>query len=90
MEQLMWIGIWVVAGVGLLALIPVLVVGGWFIVVTLIMGLGDKTIGLLDQGWKTIRRRIRTREKPVLRVGQQQAIQTKELASASGSPPGSP
>ena len=90
MEQLMWIGIWVVVGVGLLALIPVLVVGGWFIVITVIMGLSDKAIGLLDQGWQTIRRGIRPQEKPTLRVGPQQAIQSKELSSASRSPRGAP
>jgi hypothetical protein len=90
MEQLMWVGIWIVAGICLLILIPVLVIGGWFIVVTLIMGLFDKTIGLLDQGWKTIRRKIRTRETPVLRVSQQNAIESKELAAVSGSPGESP
>ena len=88
MEQLIWIGIWVIAGISLLALIPVLVIGGWFIVITLIMGLCDKTIGLLDEGWKTLNRRIRTREKPLLKVGQQNAIQSKELAPASASPRG--
>jgi hypothetical protein len=89
MEQLMWIGIGIVAGVGLLVLIPVLVIGGWFIVVTLIMGLCDKAIGLLEQGWKTISRRSRVREKPVLRVAEHNAILSKELASASVSPRGS-
>jgi len=88
MEQLIWIGIWFIAGVSLLALIPVLVIGGWFIVITLIMGLCDKTVGWLDQGWKTLSRRIRTREKPALKAGQQNAIQSKELAPASGSPRG--
>ncbi len=88
MEQLIWIGIWVIAGISLLALIPVLVIGGWFIVITLIMGLCDKTIGLLDQGWKTLNRRIRTREKPALNAGQRNAIQSKELAPASASPHG--
>ena len=90
MEQLIWIGIWIFAGLGLLALIPVLVIGGWFIVLTLIMSLGDKTIALLDQVWKTIGRRIRTREKPALRVIEQNAIQRKELAAASGSRRASP
>jgi hypothetical protein len=90
MEQLMWIGIWIAAAVGLLISIPVLVIGGWFLVVTLIMGLADKTIELLDQGWKAIRRRIQTRAKPALRVGPQNGIQPKELSSASVSPHGSP
>ena len=84
MEQLMWIGIWIIAAVGLLILIPV-VIAGWVVVLTLIMGLSDKAIELVDQGWKTIRRRIRTREKPAPRVGQSNAIQRKELATASGS-----
>ena len=90
MEQLMWIGIWIAALVGLLISIPVLVIGGWFLFVTLIMGLGDKTIDLIDQGWKTIRRRIQTRKKPTLRVAQQNALQPKDLASVSVSPQGSP
>ncbi len=89
MEQLMWIGIWIVAVIGLLMLIPLLVIGGWFIFVTLIMGLGDRIIVLLDQWWKRIDRSIRTRAKPPLRVEQQNAVQSK-LAPASGSTRGLP
>jgi hypothetical protein len=89
MEQLMWIGIGIVGGVGLVILIPVLVVGGWFIVVTLIMGFVDKTVGIVDQGWQTIRRRIQTQEKLALRARQKRAMQSKELASASGAQRGS-
>jgi len=42
----------IVAGLGCIVLAPVLVVGTWFVVMTVILGLADGTIWLLDQGWK--------------------------------------
>ena len=50
----MWIVVGIVAGVGAIVLIPVLVIGGWFVVINLILGLADGTIWVLDQAWKTI------------------------------------
>ena len=38
-------------------LVPVLVVGTWYVVITVIMGLADGAIWLLDEGWRTIRGR---------------------------------
>ena len=59
MELVMWIVVGIVAGLGAIALVPVLVVGGWFVVITVILGLADGTIWLLDQGWRMIRGRKR-------------------------------
>lgn len=52
MELMMWIVVGIVAGLGFIVLVPVLVVGTWFVVMTVILGLVDGTIWLLDQGWK--------------------------------------
>ena len=52
MELVMWIVVGIVAGLGCIVLVPVLVVGTWFVVMTVILGLADGTIWLLDQGWK--------------------------------------
>jgi len=57
MELVMWIVIGIVAVLGVIALVPVLVVGGWYVVITVIMGLADGAIWLLDEGWRTIRGR---------------------------------
>jgi hypothetical protein len=43
---------WVLAALGFVVLVPVLVVGIWFVVITVILGLADGTLWLLDQGWK--------------------------------------
>jgi hypothetical protein len=51
-ELVMWIVLGIVAGLGFIVLVPVLVVGTWFVVLTVILGLADGTILLLDQGWK--------------------------------------
>jgi hypothetical protein len=48
-ELVMWIVVGIVAGI---VLVPVLVVGTWFVVMTVILGLADGIIWLLDQGWK--------------------------------------
>ena len=56
MELMMWIVVWIVAGLGFIVLVPVLVVGTWFVVFTVILGLADGTIWLLDQGWKKNRK----------------------------------
>ncbi len=57
MELVMWIVIGIVAVLGFIVLVPVLVVGGWYVVITVIMGLADGAIWLLDEGWRTIRGR---------------------------------
>ena len=57
MELVMWIVIGIVAVLGAIVLVPVLVVGGWYVVITVIMGLADGAIWLLDEGWRTIRGR---------------------------------
>lgn len=55
----MWIVVGIVAGLGAIVLIPVLVIGGWFVVINVILGLADGTIWVLDQAWKTIHGRKR-------------------------------
>ena len=52
MELVMWIVVGIVAALGGIVLVPVLVVGSWFVVITVILGLADGATWLLDQGWK--------------------------------------
>ena len=52
MELVMWIVVGIVAGLAGIALVPVLVVGTWFVIMTAILGLADGIFWLLDQGWK--------------------------------------
>jgi hypothetical protein len=61
-ELVMWIVIGIVAALGFIVLVPVLVVGTWYVVITVIMGLADGAIWLLDEGWRTIRGRKRRAE----------------------------
>ena len=55
MELLMWIVVGIVAVLGFIALVPVLVIGSWYVIITVIMGLADGAIWLLDEGWTRIR-----------------------------------
>ena len=55
MELMMWIVVGIVAVLGFIVLVPVLVVGSWFVIITVILGLADGTIWLLDQGWARMR-----------------------------------
>jgi hypothetical protein len=69
---MMWIVVGIVAVMGLIALVPVLVIGSWFVVISVIMGLADGTIWLLDQGWTRIRggkRRSGVNPAPPLGLG---------------------
>ncbi|HZC82351.1 MAG TPA: hypothetical protein VE222_11685 [Nitrospiraceae bacterium] len=59
MELLMWIVVGIVAVLGFVVLVPVLVVGSWFVVITVILGLADGAIWVLDEGWRTVRGRKR-------------------------------
>lgn len=72
MELAMWIVIGIVAVLGFIVLVPVLVVGTWYVVITVIMGLADGAIWLLDEGWRTIRGRksqAAVQAKPPLGLG---------------------
>ena len=60
MELVMWIVVGIVAGLGFIVLVPVLVVGTWFVVLTVILGLADGTI------WFWIRGGRRTGKLPLL------------------------
>jgi len=69
-ELVMWIVIGIVAVLGFIVLVPVLVVGTWYVVITVIMGLADGAIWLLDEGWRTIRgRKSRTAVQTKLLLG---------------------
>ncbi|HSE59828.1 MAG TPA: hypothetical protein VLA99_14085 [Nitrospiraceae bacterium] len=57
MELVMWILVGMLASAGFIVLVPVLVLGTWFVVMTAILGLADGAIWLLDQGWKKNARR---------------------------------
>jgi fatty acid desaturase len=72
MELVMWLAIGIVAVWGFIVLVPVLVVGTWYVVITVIMRLADGAIWLLDEGWRTRRgrkRRAEVQTKPSLGVG---------------------
>jgi hypothetical protein len=53
MELVMWIVVWIVVGLACIALIPILVVGTWYVVLTVILGLSDGIIWVLDRRWRT-------------------------------------
>ena len=55
MEFIMWIVVWMIGGVLALASIPVLVVGTWFVIMTLILGIADAGIWILDLGSRMTR-----------------------------------
>ena len=64
MELAMWIVVGIAAGLAGIALIPILVVGTWFVIMTSILGLADGVIWLLDQRWKKSKPRTRTEVVP--------------------------
>ena len=67
MQILMWIAVGMAVVLGFIVLVPVLVVGTWFVVMTVILGLADGILWCLDQGWK--KNRVGGRNgKPALRV----------------------
>jgi hypothetical protein len=53
MEMVMWVLGGIFMGLVGLALIPVLVVGTWWSVMTVILGLSDGIIWFLDRKWRT-------------------------------------
>jgi hypothetical protein len=55
-EILLLIVVGIVALLGVIVLIPVLVIGGWYVVITVLLGLADGAIWLLEQGWRKIRK----------------------------------
>ena len=67
MQILMWIAVGMAVVLGFIVLVPMLVVGTWFVVMTVILGLADGILWLLDQGWKKNRGGGRN-GKPALRV----------------------
>jgi hypothetical protein len=56
MELVTWSVVGIVVGILAIVSISVLVVGTWFVVMTVVLGVADATIWLLDQGWRVTRR----------------------------------
>ena len=52
MEFVTWIIVGILAGFASIVLIPVLVVGTWYVVMTAILGLVNGMVWLLDRRWK--------------------------------------
>lgn len=52
MELMMWILVGIVAVLGFSVLMPVLVIGTWYVVMTVILGLADGATWLLDHRWR--------------------------------------
>ena len=48
----MWIMVGILGGAAAIVLIPVLVLGTWYVVMTVTLGLVDGIVWLLDQRWK--------------------------------------
>lgn len=69
MELVMWIVVGIVAVLAFIVFVPVLVVGTWFVVMTVMLGLADGSLWLLDQGWKNKRSGRRNGKLPLLVEG---------------------
>lgn len=68
MESMLWIVGGIIATPVAILLVPVLVVGTWLVVMTMIMGIADGGLWVLDRGWKSPAGRGRsgaTRVRPV-------------------------
>ncbi len=53
MELIMWIGMGMLVGVACLVLIPVMVVGTWYVVLTTMLGISDGILWIVARNWKT-------------------------------------
>lgn len=68
MESMLWIVGGIIAVPVAILLVPVLVVGTWLVVMTVIIGIADGGLWVLDRGWKRQARKSRsaaTRVRPV-------------------------
>jgi len=63
-ELVMWIMVGILAGLASIVLIPVLVIGTWYVVMTVTMGLVDGIVWLLDQRWKHPTRTLASKRMP--------------------------
>ncbi|MGP0593255.1 hypothetical protein ACTRXD_12075 [Nitrospira sp. T9] len=57
MKLVMWAVLGIVMGLVGLVLIPVLVVGTWWVVMTVMLGLSDGIVWFLDRKWWLLRRK---------------------------------
>ena len=53
MELIMWIGVGMVVGLGCLVLIPVMVVGTCYVVLTTMLGISDGILWIVGRNWRT-------------------------------------
>ncbi len=65
----MWIVVGIVAVLGFIVFVPVLVVGTWFVVMTVMLGLADGVLWMVNQGWKDKRSGKRNGKLPLLVAG---------------------
>ncbi len=65
----MWIVVGIVAVLGFIVFVPVLVVGTWFVVITVMLGLADGALWMVNQGWKDKRSGKRNGKLPLLVAG---------------------
>lgn len=61
----MWIMVGILAGLASIVLIPVLVIGTWYVVMTVTLGLVDGIVWLLDQRWKHPTRLLVSKRMPL-------------------------
>jgi uncharacterized membrane protein len=67
-ESMLWIVGGIIAVLVAILLVPVLVIGTWFVVMAVIMGIADGGLWVLDREWKRPTRKGRsepTRVRPV-------------------------
>lgn len=79
MEFVMWIVVWMVVGVLAVASIPVLVVGTWFVIMTLILGVAEAGMWVLDLGWR--RNRSRTHRPTSIPMPTSEGIDLSRLTA---------
>jgi fatty acid desaturase len=73
-ELVLMIVVGIIVALGVLVLAPLLIVGSWFVIITVILGLVDGASWLLDQGW----RKIRPEVKPAASLGLLDATSGKQ------------
>lgn len=68
MESMLWIVGGIIAFPVAILLAAILVVGTWFVVMTVILGIADGGLWVLDQGWKRPTQKNRSQATRVRRV----------------------
>jgi hypothetical protein len=84
MEILMWIVVWTFIAILAVASIPVLVVGTWYVVMTVVLGVADVGIWILDGGSR--RTRGRANQPPSTPPIESTDTKGKQMAMSTLSP----